>query len=640
MRASFVSALVFTALVGSAIANPVEASTKLEKPEEPNPVGYDDSFDDYADYSYQGSILKQALGQISGHIQIVNNYLETIKEPLSPGDKLALVGQIVPPLTSLTGVLDNLPIVGTGNPYLQASALEALEAKGYGRGPKGGDKCNKLCIFDLVGKIVLQCHGVIFSTVSKCGLDHSAQPILAAVGAPRRQVDVGHERPQLARRRVARHDGHVGRGLPADGDEGARLVDLEGPRVVAVAVGELLERQLAVAAGRNLEDGERVLLLAERLVVAVRRVQVLARDAQLRRLLGRLALAVAKSRQGLHQVQRQTVVGVGHVVHADGRGHFVQGVVPQAALGLEELAVAGAVAGQGGGRGARVSSPVDLLILKMRVTSAPRSGTIMNFLLGSIKAECGCGLSWRSGRGPGFAMVHSSFWTGLLLAERGSLYVVMVDGELLWRKTRSTMVSVAVYAGLALRFPSFEGEVISTSPPHVFVVPWGHGAISIVRGEHGDEKEKMTRGNHLLLRSNHETLVIAAAIERPVNAVPQGGRRGLERQLGVGVGSELGQDAGAVPALVKAVDAVGSLVYGQPGRDPAAPVGLPVDFEGSARRVGRGEVERVDGAGEVGGDKLGRQGVGGKPRGENETSGPHGERRTSYVQDWQRRQRR
>ncbi|KAK8030392.1 hypothetical protein PG990_000126 [Apiospora arundinis] len=175
MRASFVSALVFTGLVGSAIANPVEASTKLEKPEEPNPVGYDDSFDDYADYSYQGSILKQALSQISGHIQIVNNYLETMKEPLSPGDKLALVGQIVPPLTSVTGVLDNLPIVGTGNPYVQASALEALEAKGYGRGPKGGDKCNKLCIFDLVGKIVLQCHGVIFSTVSKCGLGFAFQ---------------------------------------------------------------------------------------------------------------------------------------------------------------------------------------------------------------------------------------------------------------------------------------------------------------------------------------------------------------------------------------------------------------------------------------------------------------------------------
>lgn len=74
MRASFVSALVFTGIVGSAIANPVEASTKLEKPEEPNPMGYDDSFDDYADYSYQGSILKQALSQISGHIQIVSTF--------------------------------------------------------------------------------------------------------------------------------------------------------------------------------------------------------------------------------------------------------------------------------------------------------------------------------------------------------------------------------------------------------------------------------------------------------------------------------------------------------------------------------------------------------------------------------------
>ncbi|KAK6855624.1 hypothetical protein PG995_007775 [Apiospora arundinis] len=154
MRASFVSALVFTGLVGSAIANPVEASTKLEKPVEPSPVGYDDSFDDYADYSYQGSILKQALSQISGHIQIVNNYLETMKEPLSPGDKLALVGQIVPPLTFRTG---------------------GARGKGYGRGPKGGDKCNKLCIFDLVGKIVLQCHGVIFSTVSKCGLGFAFQ---------------------------------------------------------------------------------------------------------------------------------------------------------------------------------------------------------------------------------------------------------------------------------------------------------------------------------------------------------------------------------------------------------------------------------------------------------------------------------
>ncbi len=47
-----------------------------------------------------------------------------------------------------------------------------------------------------------------------------------------------------------------------------------------------------------------------------------------------------------------------------------------------------------------VSSPLDGVMVKTRITSAPRSALSRNLPVGSVKVECGCGLSWRSVRGP------------------------------------------------------------------------------------------------------------------------------------------------------------------------------------------------------------------------------------------------
>ena len=68
----------------------------------------------------------------------------------------------------------------------------------------------------------------------------------------------------------------------------------------------------------------------------------------------------------------------------------------------------------------------------------------------------------------------------------------------------------------------------------------------------------------------------------------------------------MGEDAGAVPALVKAVESARLLVEGQPCGDLAAAAGLGADLERGAAGV---EVERVERAGKVRGKQLGAEDV-------------------------------
>ncbi len=75
-----------------------------------------------------------------------------------------------------------------------------------------------------------------------------------------------------------------------------------------------------------------------------------------------------------------------------------------------------------------VSFPLVASILKMRIRSAPRSGTMMNFPVGSTCTSCGCATSWRE-LGPFCASVNFCSCR-TLLPEKGILNVVMVDGEL------------------------------------------------------------------------------------------------------------------------------------------------------------------------------------------------------------------
>ncbi|KAK8066854.1 hypothetical protein PG997_013601 [Apiospora hydei] len=159
MRTAVFAALAFGGLVATSIASPIEASVPEPEPE---PQVETQRYND--DYGYQGGALERHPGQR--------------RQRRRPGRALGVVGQIAPQLGAVTSLLDNIPIFGKGKPYSYAAAaaaagrdLEPVEAEGYGKGNGGyKPKCGKLCVFDLVGQIVLQVHGLVFQTVGTCGL--------------------------------------------------------------------------------------------------------------------------------------------------------------------------------------------------------------------------------------------------------------------------------------------------------------------------------------------------------------------------------------------------------------------------------------------------------------------------------------
>lgn len=69
-------------------------------------------------------------------------------------------------------LLGDLDIVGKKkSPYI--AGRDEAEVGGEvvdGYGSKDKPECNKLCVFDLTSKILLQVYGIAFSVVSKCGL--------------------------------------------------------------------------------------------------------------------------------------------------------------------------------------------------------------------------------------------------------------------------------------------------------------------------------------------------------------------------------------------------------------------------------------------------------------------------------------
>ncbi|KAK7965852.1 uncharacterized protein PG986_000129 [Apiospora aurea] len=165
MRTAVLTALAFGCLFATSVASPIEASVPEAEPE---PQGKTEGYDD--DDGYQGGALESVLGQISNHAGLVGGILGSVGKLADPGEISGMVGQIAPQLGAVISLLDNIPIFGKGRPYSYAPAgrdLEPVEAEGY---PTGKPKCGKLCVFDLVGQIVLQVHGLVFQTVSTCGL--------------------------------------------------------------------------------------------------------------------------------------------------------------------------------------------------------------------------------------------------------------------------------------------------------------------------------------------------------------------------------------------------------------------------------------------------------------------------------------
>jgi hypothetical protein len=185
-----------------------------------------------------------------------------------------------------------------------------------------------------------------------------AQTIFLPGAPPLSDLDVRDQFSEPARDRIPRNDGHVRRGLSADGRERAVLVERERARIVRVRIGRLEPRD---GAGRRVDGvrGDRVLLVAKRLVGAVRRVQEVVHHAELRRLgLRASGPARREGRQGLGLGQGQaSVVEVARIPHVPGRDGVAQLVDAEQFLlltvgGLPELDVPRAVAGVGARVGA------------------------------------------------------------------------------------------------------------------------------------------------------------------------------------------------------------------------------------------------------------------------------------------------
>ncbi|KAK8017816.1 hypothetical protein PG993_014142 [Apiospora rasikravindrae] len=172
MRTTFFTALAFGGLVATSVASPIASPVEPVAPEvETQGQVYDD------DYGYQGGVLESVLEQISNHVSLVTppaaSILDGVTGVASPTEALGLVGQIAPQLGAVTSLLDNIPVFGKIKYGQYARDVDGVEAgPGYGKDKKPGYKqqCSKLCIFDLVGKLVLQVHELVTQCVNKVGL--------------------------------------------------------------------------------------------------------------------------------------------------------------------------------------------------------------------------------------------------------------------------------------------------------------------------------------------------------------------------------------------------------------------------------------------------------------------------------------
>ena len=190
--------------------------------------------------------------------------------------------------------------------------------------------------------------------------DDRAQTILTTISALRSNGEASKKVSKLAGSRVTSDDGNISRSLTTDSHQSASLVDRESPRVPAVGLGRLDERDRA-SSGINAVSRERVLLRAEGLVVADGGVEEVASDAHLGGLgglfLGRRSLAGSENGQGLGLAEGEAAVGgVPHSPSGDGVAELVDGVqhlaLGRAGCGRPPGTVAWTITGTGLGSGA------------------------------------------------------------------------------------------------------------------------------------------------------------------------------------------------------------------------------------------------------------------------------------------------
>ncbi|KAK8135564.1 hypothetical protein PG984_003504 [Apiospora sp. TS-2023a] len=196
MRTAFFTALALGGLVANTIASPVEAPAVQQ-----SDLNITLEFQGYGDgdYNSQGNILELLLEEIEEHADIIDadqgkpfgmnteSILGEVSGKPGWGGALKLIRKIAPQLGAVAELLNGLDIVGkqkspyvvaqddvTGLEHMVVADVEVEEmAGGYGSGRK--PQCNKLCVFDLCTKILLQVYGILFGVVSKCGLGFSFQ---------------------------------------------------------------------------------------------------------------------------------------------------------------------------------------------------------------------------------------------------------------------------------------------------------------------------------------------------------------------------------------------------------------------------------------------------------------------------------
>ncbi|KAK7910666.1 hypothetical protein PG985_013147 [Apiospora marii] len=183
MRIAVFTAFALGGLVANTLASPIEIPAvpqpDAEMPSEVEGFGG-------GDYNAQGNILAVLLGKLAEHADIIDSILGQSSKKPGWGEALKLVRLVAPQLGDVAKLLGGLDIIGKKkSSYVhvddddvvfetEAEAAEIEMADGiYGGG--GKPKCNKLCVFDLCTKVLMQVYGIAFSVVSKCGLGFTFQ---------------------------------------------------------------------------------------------------------------------------------------------------------------------------------------------------------------------------------------------------------------------------------------------------------------------------------------------------------------------------------------------------------------------------------------------------------------------------------
>ncbi|KAK7955181.1 hypothetical protein PG988_015875 [Apiospora saccharicola] len=187
MHAAFFTALALGGLVTNTIASPIEAAELSPEPYQNITTSEVQGYGG-GDYSAQGKILELLLDEIIDHADIIDSILGGGSKNPKWGESLKLIRMIAPQLGAVAGLLNGLEIIGkkkspyvvaqddvTGLEYMVEADFEVAVAVDVDVAGGGRSECNKLCVFDLISKILMQVYGIAFSVVKSCGLGFSFQ---------------------------------------------------------------------------------------------------------------------------------------------------------------------------------------------------------------------------------------------------------------------------------------------------------------------------------------------------------------------------------------------------------------------------------------------------------------------------------